>query len=59
MRQRRLLKVGRGKEVVFLPFFSISAEELYSILEAWVKVGMVVLPEWKHELTEEEKQGVS
>ena len=38
------------------PFF-VSAEELYSILEAWVKDGMVVLPECKCEPIEEEKQG--
>lgn len=33
-------------------------EELYSILEAWVKDSMVVLPECKCEPTEEEKRGV-
>ena len=31
-------------------------EELYSILKAWVKDGVVVLPECKRESTEEEKQ---
>ena len=43
--------------MVFLPIFSISAEELYSILEAWVKDGMEVLPEYKHVAIEEEKRG--
>nr|POF05066.1 hypothetical protein CFP56_35627 [Quercus suber] len=38
------------------PFF-VSTEELYSILEAWVRDGMVVLPECKCEPTEEEKRG--
>ena len=33
-------------------------EELYSILEAWVKDSMVVLLECKREPTEEEKRGV-
>ena len=37
------------------PPFSILAEELYSILEAWVKDGVVVLPEYKHKATKEEK----
>ena len=32
-------------------------EELYSILKAWVKDGVVVLPECKRDSTEEEKQG--
>ena len=35
--------------------FSISVEELYNILKAWVKDSMVVLPECKRELIEEEK----
>nr|POE53130.1 hypothetical protein CFP56_13673 [Quercus suber] len=39
------------------PFFFVSTEELYSILKAWMKDGMVVLPKCKHEPTEEEKQG--
>ena len=37
--------------------FSVLVEELYSILEAWMKDGMVVLPECKHEPKKEEKQG--
>ena len=38
------------------PPFTVSTEELYSILEAWVKDGVVTLPECKHEPTEEEKR---
>ena len=34
----------------------MSTEELYSILEAWVKDSVVMLPEFKHEPTIEEKQ---
>ena len=37
------------------PPFTVSTEELYSILEVWLKDGVVVLPECKHEPTEEEK----
>ncbi|KAL0008381.1 hypothetical protein SO802_009883 [Lithocarpus litseifolius] len=37
------------------PSFSVSGEELYNIFEAWVKDGVVVLPECKREPTEEEK----
>ena len=35
--------------------FTVSTEELNSILEAWVKDGVVVLPKCKHEPTDEEK----
>ena len=38
------------------PPFIVSTKELYSILEAWVKDGVVTLPKCKHEPTEEEKQ---
>ena len=37
------------------PPFSVSVEELYNILEAWVKDGMVVLPKCKRKPIEEEK----
>ena len=37
------------------PPFTISTEELYNILEAWVKDGVVVLLECKREPTDEEK----
>nr|POE89448.1 hypothetical protein CFP56_01804 [Quercus suber] len=36
--------------------FFVSTEELYNILEAWVKDGIVTLPECKHEPTEKEKR---
>ena len=35
--------------------FSVSVEELYSIIDSWVKDGVVVLPAYKREPTEEEK----
>ena len=34
----------------------MSTKELYSILEAWLKDGIVVLPKCKHEPTKEEKR---
>jgi len=34
----------------------VSTKELYSILEAWLKDGVVVLPECKREPTKEEKR---
>ena len=37
------------------PPFTVYIEELYSILEVWVKDGVVMLPECKHQPTEEEK----
>lgn len=49
---------GRKRERSSIPpHFSVSAEELYSILDAWVKDGVVVLPDCKHEPTKEEKKG--
>ena len=39
------------------PPFTISTEELYNILEAWVKDGVVVLLECKREPTDEEIRG--
>nr|POE45833.1 hypothetical protein CFP56_75819 [Quercus suber] len=40
-----------------LPPFSVSTKEMYSILEAWVKDCVVVLPECKCEPIEEKKRG--
>ena len=40
------------------PPFSVSTKELYIILEAWVKDGVVVLPKCKCEPTKEEKRGM-
>ena len=49
---------GRKRERSGIPPpFSILVEDLYSILEAWVKDSMVVLPECKREPIEEEKRG--
>ena len=49
---------GKKREKSSIPLpFSVSAEELYSILEAWVKDRVVVLPECKREWIEEEKRG--
>ena len=51
-------KVAKGKKKdkgSSLPPFTVSTEELYSILEAWVKDGLVTLLECKHEPIEEEK----
>ena len=47
-------KRERERSGIPLPF-SVLVEELYSILKAWVKDGVVVLPECKREPTEEEK----
>ena len=52
-------KVAKGKNRDrngIPPPFIVSTEELYSILEVWVKDGVVTLPECKHETTEKEKQ---
>ena len=41
---------GKKREKSSIPLpFSVSAEELYRILEAWVKDRVVVLPECKRE----------
>ena len=39
------------------PPFTVSIEELYSILEDWLKDGVVVLPECKRESTYKENRG--
>lgn len=50
---------GRKREKSDIPPpFSVSANELYCFLDAWVKDGVVVLPDYKHEPTEKEKRGV-
>ena len=38
------------------PPFTVSIEEVYSILEVWVKDGVMTLPECKHKPTKEEKR---
>ena len=52
----RLAKNKKRERGSIPPPFTVSTEELCSILEAWLKDGMVVLPECKHEPLEEEKQ---
>ena len=54
---KRVTKGRKRERSSIPPPFSISAEELYSILDAWVKDGVVVLLECKHEPTNEEKRG--
>nr|POE59760.1 hypothetical protein CFP56_61797 [Quercus suber] len=52
-------KVAKGKKRDrggIPPPFTVSIKELYSILKAWVKDGVVTLPECKHEPIEEEKR---
>ena len=52
-------KVVKGKKMErggIPPPFTVSTEELYNILEAWLKDGVVVLLECKCEPTKEEKQ---
>ena len=39
-----------------IPPFTVSTEELNSILEAWVKDGVVVLPKCKHEPVNEKNE---
>ena len=54
---KKATKVNKRERSGFPPPFYVSAEELYNILEAWVKDGMMVLPECKREPIEEEKRG--
>ena len=43
---------GKKRERGGIPLpFTVSTEELYSILKAWVKDRVVALPECKHEPT--------
>ena len=49
---------GKKRERGSVPPFIVSTKELYSILEAWVKDGIVVLPKCKCEPTDEEKRGL-
>ena len=52
---KKVVKEKKRDRGGILPPFTVSTEELYSILEAWLKDGVVTLPECKHEPTEEEK----
>ena len=54
-----LKKVAKGKKRDrggIPPPFTVSTEDLYSVLEAWMKDGVVTLPKCKHEPTKEEKR---
>ena len=47
---------GKKRERGYIPPpFTISTKDLYDILEAWLKDGVVVLPKCKREPTKEEK----
>lgn len=50
-------KNKKRERASILPPFTISIEELYSILEAWSKDGVVILPKCKGEPMKEEKRG--
>ena len=52
---KKMAKGRRRDRVGIPPPITMSTKELYSIVEAWVKDGVVTLPEFKHEPTEEEK----
>ena len=54
---KKVIKNKKRERSGIPPPFTISTEELYSILEAWLKDGVVVVPECKCEPIEEEKQG--
>ena len=52
---KKVVKEKKRERCGILSPFTVSTEELYSILEAWLKDGVVTLPECKHEPTEKEK----
>nr|POE51067.1 hypothetical protein CFP56_55840 [Quercus suber] len=54
---KKATKSKKRKRGSIPPPFTVSTEELCSILEAWLKDGMLVLPKCKYEPMEEEKQG--
>nr|POE91597.1 hypothetical protein CFP56_25640 [Quercus suber] len=53
---KEIVKGKKREKGSIPPPFTVSTKELYSILEAWLKDGIVVLPECKHEPIEEEKR---
>lgn len=53
---KKVVKGKKRERGSIPPPFTVSTEELYSILEAWLKDGVVVLLECKHEPTGEEKR---
>ena len=48
---KKAIKVKKREGSGFPPPFYVSAEEVYNILKAWVKDGMMVLLECKREPT--------
>ena len=57
MKSKKAVKGRKRERGSIPPPFTISTEKLYSILKAWLKDGVVVLPGCKHEPTDEEKWG--
>ena len=53
---KKVVKGKKREKGSIPPSFTMSTKELYSILETWLKDGVVVLPECKHEPIEEEKR---
>lgn len=54
---KRQPRVRRERERgIIPPPFTVSIEELYSILEVWVRYGVVVLPKCKCEPTDEKNK---
>ena len=54
---KKATKNKRREKGSIPPSFTVSTEELYNIVEAWLKDGVVVLPKCKREPIEEEKRG--
>ena len=52
---KKVVKGKKREKGSIPPSFTMSTKELYSILETWLKDGVVVLPECKHKPIEEEK----
>ena len=52
---KKVVKGNKRERGYIPPPFTISTKDLYDILEAWLKDGVVVLPECKREPTKEEK----
>ena len=53
---KKVVKGKKRERSNIPPPLTMSTTELYSILEAWLKDGVVVLPACKHKPTEEEKR---
>jgi len=53
---KKVAKNKKRERGGILPPFTVFTEELYNILEAWLKDGVVVLPKCKRKPTKEEKR---